>query len=49
MTPTVYIRKLRLSKSVLKLRDGNCKITDVAFETGFGSVDGYQRAFRSRL
>lgn len=46
ITPAEYIRKLRLSKSALKLRDVNCKITDVAFEMGFGSVDGYQRAFR---
>lgn len=45
MTPADYIRKLRLSKSALKLRDESCKITDVAFEVGFGSVDGYQRAF----
>jgi len=46
MTPADYIRRLRLSKSALKLRDAPCKITDVAFEMGFGSVDGYQRAFR---
>jgi len=45
MTPAAYIRRLRLSKSALKLRDSSCKITDVAFEMGFGSVDGYQRAF----
>jgi len=44
-TPADYIRRLRLSKSALKLRDEKCRITDVAFESGFGSVDGYQRAF----
>ena len=46
MTPADYIRKLRLSKSALKLRDNPCKIVDIAFEIGFSSVDGYQRAFR---
>lgn len=46
MTPADYIRKFRLSKSALKLRDSTCKIVDIAFEMGFGSVDGYQRAFR---
>lgn len=46
MTPSEYIRRLRLSQSALKLRDSNCKIIDIAFEMGFGSVDGYQRAFR---
>lgn len=46
MTPADYVRKFRLSKSALKLRDSNCKISDMAFEMGFRSVDGYQRAFR---
>lgn len=45
VTPADYIRRLRLSKSALWLRDEKCKITDVAFELGFGSVDGYTRAF----
>ena len=44
-TPADYIRKLRLSKSALRLRNQEQKISDIAFETGFGSVDGYQRAF----
>ena len=46
MTPAVYIRRLKLSKSALKLRDEHCQILDAAMEMGFGSVDGYQRAFR---
>lgn len=45
ITPADYIRRMRLTKSALKLRDDRCRITDVAFEMGFGSVDGYQRAF----
>ena len=45
MTPAVYIRRLRLSKSALQLRDEKVKIIDVAFDTGYESVDGYQRAF----
>ena len=45
MTPADYIRRLRLSKSAIKLRDESCKIIDTALELGFGSVDGYQRAF----
>lgn len=45
MTPFVYIRRLRLSKSALRLRDESVKILDVALDVGFGSVDGYQRAF----
>lgn len=46
ITPADYIRKLRLSKSALTLRDNPSKIVELAFEMGFGSVDGYQRAFQ---
>ncbi len=45
-TVAEYSRRLRLSKSALRLKDKNCRIADVAFDMGFGSVDGYQRAFR---
>lgn len=45
LTPADYIRRLKLSKSALKLRDTDFRIIDVAFEMGFKSVDGYQRAF----
>lgn len=45
MTPAVYIRRLRLSKTALKLRDEKVKIIDCALDAGFESVDGYQRAF----
>ena len=45
LSPADYIRRLRLSRSALRLRDDDCRVADVAFEQGFGSVDGYQRAF----
>lgn len=45
VSPSDYIRRLRLRHSALRLRDENCSITDVAFDMGFGSVDGYTRAF----
>ena len=37
LTPADYIRRLRLSRSALRLRDEGCRITDVAFELGFGT------------
>ena len=49
LSPAGYIRRLRLAKSALKLRDCPCRIADAAFEAGFGSVDGYQRAFRQEF
>ena len=46
MAPAVYIRRLKLSKSALRLRDEKISVLDIAMDMGFGSVDGYQRAFR---
>lgn len=46
LTPSEYIRRSRLAKAALKLKNENTKITDVAFELGFESVDGFTRAFR---
>ena len=45
-TPAEYIRKLRLSRSAMKLKEEHCRVTDAAFALGFESVDGFQRAFR---
>ena len=49
VTPADYIRKLRLKQSALKLRDEDVNVLDVALDSGFGSVDGYQRAFRKEF
>ena len=49
LSPAHYIRRLKLSKSALRLRDESIKVIDVAMELGFGSVDGYQRAFRNEF
>ncbi|MDO5561101.1 MAG: AraC family transcriptional regulator [Oscillospiraceae bacterium] len=45
MSPAEYIRKVRLSDSARILKNEDCRVIDVAFDMGFGSVDGYQRAF----
>ncbi len=45
ISPSRYIRKCRLAKSAMLLRDTGISVTRVAFNLGFGSVDGYQRAF----
>ena len=44
-SPADYIRRLRLSKSALRLRDERIRIIDAAYDCGFECVDGYQRAF----
>lgn len=45
MTPAHYIRSLRLTKAALRLKKENDRIIDTAFDLGFGSVDGFTRAF----
>lgn len=45
LTPTEYIRRLRLARSALRLKNEGCRVTDAALDLGFGSVDGYTRAF----
>lgn len=45
LTPAEYIRKLRLSRAAVRLRDERCRIIDVALDLGFGNVDTFTRAF----
>ena len=45
MTPTEYIRKLRLAKAAARLREGKSRVIDVAFDLGFSNVDTFTRAF----
>ena len=45
MSPSEYIRRSRLAKCALRLRDEKLKIIDAALDCGFNSVDGFQRAF----
>ena len=46
LAPADYLRRLRLAKSALRLRDEKLRVIDAAYDLGFESVDGYQRAFR---
>lgn len=45
VTPSQYVRRLRLRQSALRLRDKKVNVSDVALDLGFKSVDGYTRAF----
>lgn len=48
-TPFEYIRKLRLSKAALVLRDNNIKVIDVAFDYLFNSHEGFTKAFSKQF
>ena len=45
LTPAEYIRRLRLSRSAMRLKNSSGNVTDTAFDFGFGSLEGFQRAF----
>lgn len=40
-----YIRRLRLAKAALQIKNEHIRMIDAAFDLGFGSVDGVTRAF----
>lgn len=46
LTVSDYVRRLRLSRSAMRLKSGNERIIDIAIDMGFASADGYTRAFR---
>ena len=45
LTPADYIRRLRLAKAALRIKNEHIRMIDAAFDLGFGSVDGFTRAF----
>jgi len=47
--PFEYIRELRLSRAVVRLRDDDVKIIDVAFDFVFESHEGFTRAFSKQF
>ena len=48
-SPFEYIRKLRLSKAALVLRDEQLRVIDVALDFVFDSHEGFTRAFRQQF
>ncbi|MDR1794718.1 MAG: AraC family transcriptional regulator [Erysipelotrichaceae bacterium] len=49
LSPFEYIRRLRLSKAALVLRDEKRKVLDVALDFVFDSHEGFTRAFRKEF
>ena len=48
-TPFAYIRALRLTRAAQALRDSGGQVIDAALGSGFGSHDGFTRAFARRF
>ena len=45
LTPASYIRRLRLARAAMRLKNEDVRVIDAAFDLGFGSADGFTRAF----
>ncbi len=45
VSPADCIRKVRLSEAARRLKSEKCRVTDIAMELGFESIDGFTRAF----
>ena len=48
-TPHQYILRTRLREAAIRVATGQDKILDVAFDTGFGDVSNFNRAFRAEF
>jgi AraC family transcriptional regulator len=48
-TPHQYMRRMRLRAAAVRLSSSETKIVDVAFESGFGDVSNFNRAFRAEF
>ena len=49
VTPHQYVLRARLRKAAMRLGGGSGRITDVAFDSGFGDVSNFNRAFRGEF
>jgi AraC-like DNA-binding protein len=49
VTPHQYIRRARLREAATRLLLDRSKVLDIAFDTGFGDVSNFNRAFRAEF
>lgn len=49
LTPHQYVRRSRLRAAALRLAGEKTKVIDVAYESGFGDVSNFNRAFRDEF
>jgi AraC family transcriptional regulator len=49
VTPSEYLRTLRLQWSMQELREGERSLSDIAFEAGFADQSHFSRAFRRQF
>jgi AraC family transcriptional regulator len=49
LTPHQYVRRSRLREAAMRLALEPTKVIDIAFETGFGDVSNFNRAFRAEF
>lgn len=47
--PTIYIRKMRLQKALILLKNTELNISEIAYETGFSDPNYFSRAFNEEF
>jgi len=48
-TPHQYLLRVRLRRAAIQLRSESTRISDVAFECGFGDISNFNRTFRAEF
>jgi AraC-like DNA-binding protein len=46
VTLHTFIQAYRVSQAVIRMEASDCSITEIAFETGFNSLDTFERTFK---
>ncbi len=49
LTPHQYVRRVRLRSAAMRLAGEKAKVIDIAYESGFGDVSNFNRAFRDEF
>lgn len=49
LTPHQYVRRTRLRAAAMRLAGEKTKVIDIAYESGFGDVSNFNRAFRDEF
>jgi AraC-like DNA-binding protein len=49
VTPHQYVLRARLRRAAIRLHDDPARILDIAFDSGFGDLSNFNRAFRAEF
>jgi len=47
-SPKKYITRLKVNKAIDLLKDGDLRIADIAYQTGFDSISAFNRVLKAQ-